>query len=251
VKLLSFDLDGTIVPDGKIIPEPIQKAIRDVRLAGHLVTVITGRTETSARPFLDMLELDTPYGTAQGARVQHSDGSLLFEHKLEGVIAKKLIEVSKLDGFFVATGEKFYVLDPKHERWLWAHNEGHVVTAWSQYQNESVYKIVFESASNGLQKKLEQHEQDLMFYPWGNQYLEVTRGGATKGTALQLIAKTLGVAQEDTIAFGDGGNDQAMLEWAGRSVVVNGGDLSLEREHERIAPPSEFGVATWLEKNLL
>jgi 5-amino-6-(5-phospho-D-ribitylamino)uracil phosphatase len=251
MKLLSFDLDGTIVPDGKIIPKPIQTAIRSARNAGHLVTVITGRTETSARPFLDMLELDTPYGTAQGARVQHADGSVLFEHKLEGVIAKKLVEVSKLDGFFVATGERFYVLDPKHERWAWAHSEGHNVTAWSQYQNESVYKIVFESASNGLQQKLEQHEQDLMFYPWGNQYLEVTRGGATKGTALELIAMTLGVAQEDTIAFGDGGNDQAMLEWAGRSIVVNGGDLTLERKHERIAPPAEFGVADWLEKNLL
>jgi Cof subfamily protein (haloacid dehalogenase superfamily) len=251
VKLLSFDLDGTIVPDGKIIPEPIRDAIRKAREAGYLVTVITGRTETSARPFLDILELETPYGTAQGARVQNADGSVLFEHKLEGLIAQKLVEVSKMDGFFVATGEKFYVLDPNHERWHWAHNEGHHVTAWSKYQNESVYKIVFDSASNGLQQKLEQHHQDLMFYPWGNQYLEVTRGGATKGTALALIAKTLGIQQENTIAFGDGGNDQAMLEWAGRSIVVDGGDLTLEREHERIPRPAEFGVATWIEQNLL
>ncbi len=251
MKLLAFDLDGTIVPDGKIIPQPIQTAIRKARAAGHLVTVITGRTETSAKPFLDMLELDTPFGTAQGARVQNSDGSVLFEHKLEGKIAQKLVEVSKLDGFFVATGETFYVLDPSHERWLWAHSEGHNVSAWSTYQNESVYKIVFDNSSNGLQAKLSQHHNDLMFYPWGNQYLEVTRGGATKGTALALIAKTLGVAREDTIAFGDGGNDLAMLEWAGRSIVVDGGDLTLEREHERIAPPSELGVATWLEQNLL
>ena len=124
MKLLSFDLDGTIVPDGKIIPEPIRGAIRKARDAGYLVTVITGRTETSARPFLDILELETPYGTAQGARVQNADGSVLFEHKLEGLIAQKLVEVSKMDGFFVATGEKFYVLDPSHERWHWAHNEG-------------------------------------------------------------------------------------------------------------------------------
>ncbi len=251
MKLLAFDLDGTIVPDGKMIPAPIQKAIRQARDAGHLVTVITGRTETSARPFLDILELEAPYGTAQGARVQNSDGSVLFEHKLEGLIAQKLIEASKVDGFFVATGEHFYVLDPTHERWGWAHAEGHKVKAWAHYENESVYKIVFESGSNGLQQKLEQHHQDLMFYPWGNQYLEVTRGGATKGTALELIAKTLGVAQIDTIAFGDGGNDHAMLEWAGRSIVVEGGDLKLEREHERIASPAEFGVATWLEQNLL
>ncbi len=251
MKLLAFDLDGTIVPDGKIIPAPIQKAIRKARDAGHLVTVITGRTETSARPFLDILELEAPYGTAQGARVQNSDGSVLFEHKLEGLIAQKLIEVSKVDGFFVATGEHFYVLDPTHERWAWAHAEGHKVKAWAHYENESVYKIVFESGSNGLQQKLEQHHQDLMFYPWGNQYLEVTRGGATKGTALELIAKTLGVAQIDTIAFGDGGNDHAMLEWAGQGIVVEGGDLKLEREHERIAAPAEFGVATWLTQNLL
>jgi 5-amino-6-(5-phospho-D-ribitylamino)uracil phosphatase len=251
VKLLAFDLDGTVVPDGKNIPKPIIEAIRKARDAGHLVTVITGRTETSARPFLDVLELEAPYGTAQGARVQHADGSLLFEHKLEGLIAQKLIEASKMDGFFVATGDKFYVLDPSHERWAWAHNEGHVVRAWSQYQNESVYKIVFDNAGDGLREKLEGHHNDLMFYPWGNQYLEVTRGGATKGTALALIAKTLNIAQEDTIAFGDGGNDHAMLIWAGRGIVVEGGDLTLEREHERIAPPAQLGVATWLERFLL
>ena len=56
-------------------------------------------------------------------------------------------------------------------------------------------------------------------YPWEEGYLEVTGPGADKGTALQLIAQELGVAQKDVVAFGDGPNDVTMLRWAGYGVA--------------------------------
>jgi HAD superfamily hydrolase (TIGR01484 family) len=62
VKLLAFDLDGTIVTHDYQIPQSILNAIQTARVAGHMVTVITGRVHASAKPFLEQLQLETQLG---------------------------------------------------------------------------------------------------------------------------------------------------------------------------------------------
>ena len=44
--------------------------------------------------------------------------------------------------------------------------------------------------------------------------------GVTKGTALQTIENRIGVRYEETMAFGDGGNDISMLRHAGIGVAM-------------------------------
>jgi len=51
-------------------------------------------------------------------------------------------------------------------------------------------------------------------------YLEFSAPNVTKATALAAVARELGVAQADTLAFGDGNNDAAMLAWAGLGVAM-------------------------------
>ena len=89
------------------------------------------------------------------------------------------------------------------------------------------------------------------FYPWGEYYLEVAPPGAHKGAALEMIAAHLGIAQKDTIAFGDGNNDLTMLEWAGYGVAVGETEAHHSKiANETIAPPEENGVATWIRNFL-
>ena len=260
-KLLAFDLDGTIVPRDKPIPNAILKAISRAEALGHLVTVVTGRTETSARPFLDQLQLKHWFGTTQGARVSHPNGEVMFETKLEPDLVRRMVAQSDGDvtEYFVATGERFYVRDPKRPRrdgslyWDWAFKEGHNVTPYSSYADEPVYKVVFHRKDNAaLRATLAQTWPDLMYYPWETQFLEVTAADAHKGAALALIARELGVPREHVVAFGDGNNDLTMLEWAGHGVAVGFAEAHEARvAQETIAPPEEHGVADWIEQNLL
>ena len=258
-KLLAFDLDGTVVTRDSVIPDAIQEAIQRASDAGHVVTVITGREETSARKFVDQLELRVPYGTAQGARVAHRDGRVLHEIKLEGGIVTDLVRLAgEKPAFFIATGTHFFVPQPEHEGWDWARKEGHNVTDFDLYRTHPAFKVMFvadpkvERALESLHSRFLEHHPSLSYYPWEGKYLEVTATDAHKGEALSRIATELGIAREDTIAFGDGLNDLTMLEWAGYGVAV--GEFEAHQAgvgDETIPIPELGGVATWLEANLL
>ena len=252
VKLLAFDLDGTVVTREQGIPDAIRGAINRVRSMGHVVTVLTGRTETSARPFLDVLEVRVPYATAQGAMVSHADGRVMYESRLPGSTVRDVLDVAEPASFFVATGTQFYVPQPEHERWDWARTEGHIVTDYRQYVNEAALKVfLYHQRPEVMQARLQQRFPTLSYYPWQDRYLEVTATDAHKGAALERIAGNLGIAREDVIAFGDGSNDLTMLSWAGHGVAVGEFEAHFAGvADETIPPPEEHGVATWLEANL-
>ena len=261
MKLLAFDLDGTIVTQDYQIPSAILEAIQTARLAGHLVTVITGRVFTSAKPFLEQLKLETPVGTAQGGCVTHPDGHLMRDLRLSYPHTRAIIEryAPEVEEFFVPYESQVFVKNPDSLRsdglpyWDWVRSEGRIVQPFFEaFPEAEPAKLTLHG--NGVNRHLSSLRQEYpnhTFYPWGDYYLEVAPPGADKGAALEIIAKHLGVAQKDTIAFGDGNNDLSMLEWAGYSVAV--GETEAHQSgltNETIAAPEKNGVAQWLEKFL-
>ena len=58
-----------------------------------------------------------------------------------------------------------------------------------------------------------------------DRFLEITRGGTDKGTALEMLCNHLKIKLEEVIAFGDGENDLQFLDKAGTAIAMgNAGD---------------------------
>jgi hydroxymethylpyrimidine pyrophosphatase-like HAD family hydrolase len=77
--------------------------------------------------------------------------------------------------------------------------------------------------------------------------------GVSKKTALERLARRLGIAQEETMAIGDNWNDESMLDWAGTGVLMGNATEELRAMAPargwRIGPTnSEDGVAAMLEE---
>src|ERR1700760_4142108 len=53
------------------------------------------------------------------------------------------------------------------------------------------------------------------------EFIEFTLPGVNKSSALAALAKHLHVSQAQTLAFGDGNNDVAMLKWAGLGIAMD------------------------------
>ncbi|MQA15756.1 MAG: Cof-type HAD-IIB family hydrolase [Pseudonocardiaceae bacterium] len=83
----------------------------------------------------------------------------------------------------------------------------------------------------------------------GHGLVEISAKGVTKGSGLALIAKELGIAADDVVAFGDMPNDLSMLHWAGCGVAMaNAHPAVLDVADEITAPNSEDGLALVLER---
>lgn len=79
--------------------------------------------------------------------------------------------------------------------------------------------------------------------------LEMAAPGITKASALADLAGELGIAAEETVAFGDMLNDLPMLEWAGHAVATaNAHRLVRDLADEVTAACDEDGVAVVLER---
>ena len=255
--LLAFDLDKTIVTEDFRLPQDIERTIKRVRDAGHLVTVITGRARVAAADYLKQLEIPEFYGVNHGALVLGKQELVLRHSRITAQDADLLIrpyaEHPDIE-FSFFEGDVFYVKNPDDERWSWAQTQHRLIERYSPGLGLHADKIVF--SANELLPELHSYVQDqfpeFRTIVWENGFLEVTGVDADKGSALKLLSETLGIKQQDTIAFGDGPNDLTMLEWAGRGIAVGHAcqeAIALADEH--IAPPEALGVAKWLEKNLL
>ena len=72
-----------------------------------------------------------------------------------------------------------------------------------------------------------------------------------KDVALQRLCKMLDVRQEDTVAFGNGDEDAAMIRWAGLGVAMGDGSAEAIAAGDEIAPPlAGNGVAHVVERLL-
>lgn len=259
--LFAFDLDATLVSDDFRMSDTTRRAVLALREQGHIVTVITGRTERSAKVFLEPLQVTGFYGTDHGARivgeaVDEGVGALLHRSEIEADCLRDIISRSHALGASVSftVHDDVYVEKPDSPMWDWLRRFEHRMLAHDAYQDVSADKIVMHAPVNhdDLCAELQACYPDLTYYNYETR-LEITGKDGHKGAALERLARTLGVAQADTLAFGDGLNDISMMQWAGTSVAVG------PRAHPdviaaastHVAAPEEEGVAEWLYEHFL
>ena len=253
--LLAFDLDNTVLTRDQELPREIELAVRAARDRGHLVTVLTGRPQASAAPFVERLGASPgPFSCNHGAMVFGPDGRLMKHRRMRGEDVRAILSAPLMpDGipYSCVVDDELLVDDPDDPRWSWAHTASRRVSRIELEKIMEADKIVF--GSNGESEAIEARLRaalQVTTYRWGDGYLEITAHDADKGAALALICETLGVPRDETIAFGDGTNDVTMLAWAGHSVAVGpyASEELLKLADEHIAAPEELGVATWLEE---
>ena len=82
-------------------------------------------------------------------------------------------------------------------------------------------------------------------------FIEVMAQGIDKAASLDRLSKSLGIKQEEVIAFGDGYNDLSMIEYAGMGVAMNNAvDGVKERADYITLSNDEDGIAYALNKFL-
>jgi HAD superfamily hydrolase (TIGR01484 family) len=75
------------------------------------------------------------------------------------------------------------------------------------------------------------------------EYLEFTSANSDKASALAFLCEKLGISREQTVAVGDGRNDESMLAWAGLGVAIEGSPPEVIAAADRTIPgPGHGGI---------
>ena len=64
---------------------------------------------------------------------------------------------------------------------------------------------------------------------WNPLFTDVVPVGGNKSNGMEKILAYFGISREETMAFGDGGNDIPMLEYAGIGVAMGNASEEVQR----------------------
>jgi Cof subfamily protein (haloacid dehalogenase superfamily) len=279
VRLVAIDMDGTLLPDfTTVVSARNQRALRDAQQAGIVVAIATGRRQAFTAPLLEDVGLraDTPLITSNGAVTRSFSGERIDFNHLSPAIARGLCGVVRGLGLVVFTLDKATPPDLLVEDMALVRGR---LAKWVESNRLSIEEVkpieaalgddvqLIQGMAAGTVAEMIEAERRLAECPWAGQFecvrtaypgndlsiLDLLAKGVSKRSALEQLARRLGIPQEETMAIGDNWNDETMLDWAGTGVLMGNAteDLrSLAAGRGWVVAPtnSEDGVAVMLER---
>jgi HAD superfamily hydrolase (TIGR01484 family) len=93
-ELLVLDIDGTLVPEDKVVPPGVVAAIAAARARGVRVCLATGRMWTSARKYIEVVGADPPAILFNGGLLyDFSRDRVIWSHPLALEEARRILPV--------------------------------------------------------------------------------------------------------------------------------------------------------------
>lgn len=260
IKLVGLDLDGTTLNAEHQIPARTREAIAAARARGVHVTFVTGRMYQSAVPYARELGLDgMPVGTYNGAAIwDYPTGRTLFHEPLPLEVCKRVAAFCEARGLHLNAyvDDELYVpnMGERTRKYIAvAGVKANAVGSLFLWLAKPSTKMLIVDEPEVIQR-LRREVRELLgptFHITSSipTFLEITHERATKGLALEWIARSLGIPREQVMAVGDAYNDLPMLQWAGTSVAMTHSPDEIKRGVTFVAEGGPgAGVAYALER---
>ena len=267
IKLIAIDLDGTLLNEEKQISEENKKALAKAKAKGVKVVLCTGRPLAAMAHYLQELGLvdEGDYSiTFNGGLVQKNDTGEIMEKKVMTVT-----DVHRLHDLAQQLSLPLDILSDNVVLQLPTAPEKqslyNVLNKLLQFQPAELSEITDELVLNKAVIAYPQEELDPKIKEIPTEFhenyeiiktrsmlLEFMPKGVTKAYGISLLAKDLGLKQEEIMAIGDEENDLPMIEYAGLGVAMeNAVPFVKEAANYVTSSNVEHGVAKVIEKFVL
>lgn len=226
IRAAFFDIDGTLVSlKSKVYPPSTAVALKRLRDNGVLLFVATGRSrfEIKSEHLLDGLEFDG-YLTNNGQDAYDAEGKLLYGKPIVPEEAAAILDWAEENGHacWMVSAEQS-CMNRCNARVLEAmeaiHTRPPEICDLHEMLKTPIYKIVLFLTREEMKTPmtLAPHCRTTQWFDLGHDVISLSGG---KENAMADILSRYGIAQEESIAFGDSENDIAMLRAAGIGVAM-------------------------------
>ena len=283
-KMVAIDIDGTLLNSKSELTDKTIQILKEVSERGVYVVLTSGRISTNVKNFCKKIGADKYLIAENGASVINlQTGEVEYSRYLSKDTVNKVLDISEENSIYymVYTQKELIVKNIKYMSLFFYKQNFNPnarikqVVAGRDYINDvkenftklmicdedrSVYKNIVNKLKDveGIDvlpvphvsvKKLnvDGEEKEIKY-----SYADISATGANKWTAIEYLAKKLGIHKDEIIAIGDNINDLHMIHNAGLGVAMDNGSPWAKKVANVIAPSNDKdGVAQIVEKYVL
>lgn len=269
IRMIAFDLDGTILTHAKTLSQRTEKALRQAAASGVILLPVTGRPLHGIPEEIRSLPGIRHVITSNGSSAYTAaTGEALFRNTLSPRLAGDVL--SFLSSFHPAVelfSDGWGYQDRDAFRFFFSRVKNTVLMPYFTASRKTVDSLtdVLSEARNGIENihVVFRTEEDmnasarlmvdrfpgLCVIKSTALELEIISASCSKGRALLMYAGMNGIPAGDILAFGDGDSDRSMLRAAGIGVAMGNAPPLVRQDADLTALSNdEDGVAKLLEQ---
>jgi len=269
IKLVVFDLDGTLLNSQSKVSNESQFAIDLLKEKGIRIAIASGRIFSMIKHFSESLGLKDFIISSNGAAIDDlSTNQPLQQLFTNPEDAKKVVEfcvknhiecnILKRDACYFQPYSKRidrFNLYNKHARQVHS-NEIEIVLYEQGIDDYSKIEklLIYEMDSTQTNSVIEYVRKNtkLIHMSSGEGYTDVSSPGVSKGHAVKKIAEHMNISLDHVCVFGDYDNDVSMFEIAGLAIAMaNGSSKALENADFITLSNDDEGIAHAIKELLL
>ncbi|MCP1103271.1 Cof subfamily protein (haloacid dehalogenase superfamily) [Aequitasia blattaphilus] len=268
IKLVAFDLDGTLLTEKKEVSEKTMTSLEGLADKGICLMPTTGRPMSGIPKEVMNLRGVRYIISANGARVFDKEKDAFIREELipEAVCERVLNILLKYDCIKEIYYDGVGFVEEEEQKKIKSYNMSPAIIQYFLDTRKPVKSIMgkFREEGRDLDKiqglfnDLELREKavrelseikEIKMTAALESNIEINLRSVNKGTILMDMVKMLGIEPEEVMTFGDGDNDVEMLEMAGIGIAMgNGVAVAKEAADYVTGTNEEEGVAEAIKK---
>lgn len=258
--LVAIDVDGTLLDSKHQVSKGAAEAITNLTVNGILPVLASGRTIDGVSPFYDTLNLGPYLIGAGGGLVSTTSGKIIKAFELSSDILPVIIGLAREIGvgialhqlermLFESSDELMKIVQRNLPGRLLQYDD--LIPLLDQFPTVKVTLWGNHLKLCGAQQQIEalNIQVDMLF--GGDEFLEITNPGVSKGFALTLLAQHLNIPGDRIAAIGDQYNDVSMFEVAPYAIAMGNAPDGVKSKAKFIAPSNDEGGLAWALENVV
>lgn len=240
-RIIFFDIDGTLIPFGEKDLRPgLKQALKQKQQEGVKLFLATGRAPYFLPEFQDF-SFDGALCFNGG--YCYDRGGVIYRHPIRGEDIPVVVRNAKDLGRSVALasaarfGSNFF--EENLEEYLHiSENTCNVLKEYEAFEKEEIYQMMI-GATADEDEALVKGTSSVMCARWWDRAVDIIPKDSGKDKAMEIVLSHFGFSVEESMAFGDGGNDLDMIRFAGIGVAMGNAAKEVKAAADYVALSAE------------
>jgi Cof subfamily protein (haloacid dehalogenase superfamily) len=260
IKLLALDLDDTLLDHESCITPRAEAAVKKAIQKDVKVIIATGRSLVSAKPYALTLGLDTPMVVNGGGEVYGNDDRLIASWHLDPEQTREIMRFAvEHDVYFQTYTDDVFCYE-KENKYSRDYSEGagmagREVPGLRDMDITTPKVLLFDQPERiiALFSAAKEHFGSKYTIATSKpRFLEFNHPLASKGAAVEYVAKMYGFDRSNVMTIGDALNDISMIHYAGLGVAMGNAAETVRAGADFVTHSNrEDGVARAIEQFIL